>query len=55
MLSWIGFFCYFFKVFFNFWGRGVGGGGISFFMCGGRDLGGGVFFFNVCNVLSFKL
>lgn len=60
MLSWIGFFRYSFKVSFNFWGRGVwGGGGTSFFMCGGRDLGGGGFFllmfvmFQVlnCNVL----
>lgn len=57
MLSWIGFFRYSFKVSFNFWGRGVwGGGGTSFFMCGGRDLGGGgVLSFNVCNVSSFKL
>lgn len=61
MLSWIGFFRYSFKVSFNFWGRGVwGGGGVPVFLCVGGGIweGGGFFLlmfvmFQVlnCNVL----
>lgn len=58
MLSWIGFFRYSFKVSFNFWGRGVGGG-YQFFYVWGEGFGRGGFFLLMfvmfqalnCNVL----